>query len=89
MKISKLFVFLVIGISFLFIGDIKAEQICKSQTHWYYFSLADHSSKEKIESQPISTSYSSIFSNSNWPSGAKIESVTTYKGLTKDSQAIS
>lgn len=65
-----------------------AERVCKQQTHWYYFSLADHSEGSKIESAPITSDCSSTFSGETWPEDAEIESITTYKGFTKEDIAM-
>ena len=77
---------LVVGITS--VGEVKAEEVCKQETHWYYFSLADHGTKEEIASKQINTTYQTAFSNSSWPEGAEIESITTYKGFSREDIAL-
>lgn len=72
--------------SIVTVFDVKAleNEVCKQQTHWYYFSLADHATKEAIESNSVDATYSTKFSKETWPKDAKVNSIKTYKGFTKD-----
>lgn len=85
-KVCSILLSIVILCGFMVIGDVNAleEAVCKQQTHWYYFSLADPSSKEQIEGNVNNTNYATKFSKASLPADAKINSVTTYKGFTKE-----
>lgn len=89
-KIYSIILTISIFLGIMSVGSVKAEEgeVCKQETHWYYFSLADHAELAAIEGKAVDTTYSTTFDNSKWPEGAKIESVTTYKGFTKEDIAM-
>ena len=80
---------IILGLTIINSVEAAEGEVCKQETHWYYFSLADHADLATREGKAVDTTYSTTFDDSKWPEDAKIESVTTYKGFTKDDIAMS